>query len=64
MDTRSAKQASKEDVKAVWEITEKMEVVVIDGDNPGTVIQIGGGRGKESKMTWEEAYQTVLYNMC
>ena len=64
VDTRSAKQASKEDVKAVWEITEKMEVVVIDGDNPGTVIQIGGGRGKESKMTWEEAYQTVLYNMC
>ena len=64
VDTRSAKQASKEDVKAVWEITEKMEVVVIDGDNPGAVIQVGGGRGKESKMTWEKAYQTVLYNMC
>ena len=57
------KQGHKEDVKLVWEITEKMEVVV-DENNPGTMIEIGGGRGKESKMTWEEAYQTVLHNIC
>ena len=57
------KQGHVEDVKAVWEITEKMEVVV-DEDNPGTVIQIGGGRGEEPKITWEEAYQTVLHNIC
>ena len=58
------KQGHKEDVKAVWEITEKMEVVVINEDYPGTVIQIGGGRGEDPKITWEEAYQTVLYNIC
>ena len=57
------KQGHKEDVKEVWEITEKMEVTV-DEDNPGTLIQIGGGRGEEPKMTWEEAYQTVLHNIC
>ena len=57
------KQIQKEDVKAVWEITEKMEVVVFtDEDTPGMLIQVGGGR--EPKITWEEAYQTVLHNIC
>ena len=60
---KGSKQGHKEDVKAVWEITKKMEVTV-DEDNPGTLIQIGGGWGEEPKMTWEEAYQTVLHNIC
>ena len=57
------KAGQKEDVKAVWEITEKTVV-----ENPyGTVEigEIGGGRAKEElKITFEEAYQTVLYKIC
>ena len=60
---------SKEDVKyvrAVWEIAEKLEVVVYDHDQDltGTLIQIRGGRGEDPKTTWEEAYETVLNNIC
>ena len=51
----------KEDVKAVWKITKKIEVF---GNPAGSVIQIGGGQGKESKMTFEEAYHTALYKIC
>ena len=58
------KQGHKENVKAVWEIAEKLEVVVIDNDFPGTLTLIGGGRGEEPKTTWEEAYETVLNNIC
>ena len=57
-------RSSKEDVRAVWEIAETFEVEVIDGDYPGTLIRIGGGRGEEPKTTWEEAYETVLNNIC
>ena len=56
------KTEQKEDVKAVWEITEKVEVQ--DSHPAGTVVQIEGGRGKESKITFEEAFQTVLYKIC
>ena len=64
-----AEKTNKEDVKhvrAVWEISEKFEVKVFNqGQNfPGTLIQIGGGRGEDPKTTWEEAYETVLNNIC
>ena len=42
-------RSSKEDVRAVWEIAETFEVEVIDGDYPGTLIRIGGGRGARMK---------------
>ena len=54
-------RTSKEDMKAVWEIAETLEVEVIDR---GTLIRIGGGRGEDPKTTWEEAYDTVLNNIC
>ena len=57
-------RSSKEDVRAVWEIAETFEVEVIDGDYPGTLIRIGGGRGEDPKTTWEVAYETVLNNIC
>ena len=56
---------SKENVKAVWEIAQTLEVrVLAGGTNPETVIRIGGGRGEDPKTTWEEAFETVLYNIC
>ena len=39
----------KEDVQAIWEISEKIRV---DGN------QFGGGRDKDSNFTWEEAYES------
>ena len=55
-------EEKKTEQKAVWEITEKVEVQ--DSHPAGTVVQIEGGRGKESKITFEEAFQTVLYKIC
>ena len=49
IDKERAVRTSKEDVKAVWEIAETFEVEVIDGDYPGTLIRIGGGRGARMK---------------
>ena len=43
-------------VKAVWEISEEVQVE----DRP----PIGGGRGRDPKITWEEAYETLLKNIC
>ena len=40
----------KEDVKAIWEISEKIKV---DGR------RVGGGRDKDSNVTWEEAYESL-----
>ena len=40
----------KEDVKAIWEISENIRV---DGN------QFGGGRDKDSNFTWEEAYESL-----
>ena len=62
-------RTSKENVKAVWEIAETLEVRVMEGGggyNPETVIRIGGGRGEDPKTSWEEAFETVLllYNIC
>ena len=53
-------RARKEDVKAVWEIAEKLRHYFYN-HNGGTVI--GAGRGEEPKTTWEEAYETLLENM-
>ena len=47
----------KEDVRAVWEITEK---VVIFGFGKNL---IGGGRDKDTNVTWEEAYE-LLNKFC
>ena len=43
-------------VKAVWEISEE----VLVEDRP----PIGGGRGRDPKITWEEAYETSLKYIC
>ena len=40
----------KEDVKAIWEISEKIGV---NGN------RVGGGRDKDSNITWEEAYESL-----
>ena len=48
-------KTQKEDLKAVWEIAEKLEFV---GNGDG--IAMGGGRGGDPKTSWEEAYQTFL----
>ena len=40
----------KEDVQAIWEISENIRV---DGN------QFGGGRDKDSNFTWEEAYESM-----
>ena len=46
----------KEDVRAVWEITEKVKIFGLGFEN-----LIGGGRDKDTNVTWEEAYE--LLNM-
>jgi len=43
----------KEDVKAIWEISEKIGV---EGWAEGR--RVGGGRDKDSNVTWEEAYES------
>ena len=45
-----------EHVKAAWEMSEEVQVE----DSP----PIGGGRGGDPKITWEEAYQTLLKYIC
>ena len=44
----------KEDVKAIWEISEKIGV---EGR------RVGGGRDKDSKVTWEEVIEYPLLNL-
>ena len=44
----------KEDVKAIWEISEKIKV---DGR------RVGGGRDKDSNVTWEEVIEDPLLNL-
>jgi len=46
----------KEDVRAVWEIAEKVVIFRLGFEN-----LIGGGRDKDTNVTWEEAYE--LLNM-
>ena len=49
----------KEDVRAVWEISEKVEIFTFD--QLGRDGYFGGGRAKDTNVTWEEAYE--LLNM-
>ena len=48
----------KEDIRAVWEISEKLEIITF-----GRLVrdEIGGGRAKDTNVTWEESYE--LLNM-
>ena len=53
------KRAKEEDVKAIWEISEKFfatdeKFFATDGR-----IVIGGGRREDPKTTWEEAYEDL-----
>ena len=52
-DNMARARARMEDVKAVWEIAEKLNLGYYDV-NGGIVI--GGGWGEDPKTTWEEAY--------
>ena len=61
-------KAKKEDVKAVWEIAEKLmqESNPFDyhhADNNDGIV-VGGGRGEDPKTTWEEAYEILLKKIC
>ena len=47
-------------VKAVWEMSEEVKVV----DFRTYLPPIGGGRGRDPKITWEEAYETLLKTIC
>ena len=53
------KRPKEADFKAIWEISEE---VVLDYCYEFT--HIGGGRGKDPKITWEEAYLTLMRNIC
>ena len=55
-------RAKKEDVKAVWEITERFNSFHLNEIRN----VIGGGRAREEdpKTTWEEAYEDFLHNFC
>ena len=47
----------KEDVRAVWEISEKVEIFTFD--QLGREGYFGGGRAKDTNVTWEEAYELL-----
>ena len=68
-----AEKVCKEDVQKVWEMVKVMEVRVMEvvGGDPRDPnyeitddVRIGGGGGEEPKTSWEEAYDTVLNNIC
>ena len=58
--------ANKEDVKLVWEISEKLEVEFYTMSNEELVLtsRRAGGRGMDPKTTWEEVFQDVLKKIC
>ena len=67
VDIEEVVTVGKEDLKAVWEITEKMEAEFYTMSNEEQILTrtYGGGRGvHEPKATWEEVYQDVLKNIC
>ena len=56
-ERREAKKRG--DIKTLWEISEE---VVVDYQYEPT--HIGGGRGEEPKITWQEAYDILLKKIC
>ena len=60
MQEEGREEARKEDIKAVWEISEKLKKVSNPFSYVGIVSEIGGGRGEDPKITWEEAYQALF----
>ena len=48
--------------KAVWKIAKKLKKASNPFDLSG--IEIGGSRGEDPKTTWEEAYETLLKEIC
>ena len=67
VDIEEVATVGKEHLKAVWEITGKLEAEFYTMSNEELVMTsaCGGGRGvQEPKATWEEVYQVVLKNIC
>lgn len=67
VDIEEVATVGKEDLKAVWEITKKLEAEFYTMSNEEKILTrtYGGGRGvQEPKATWEEVYQDVLKNIC
>ena len=67
VDIEEVSIVGEEDLKAVWEITEKLVVEFYTMSNEEQILTrtYGGGRGvQEPKATWEEVYQDVLKNIC
>ena len=66
MNLEETATAKEEDVKAVWEITEKLEVEFYKMSNEELVItnRYGGARGLDAKTTWEEVFQGGLNRIC
>ena len=67
VDIEEVSIVGEEDLKAVWEITEKLVVEFYTMSNEEKILTrtYGGGRGmQEPKATWEEVYQDVLKNIC
>ena len=55
LDKYSKNRLIEEDVKAVWEISGKVEVQKSYCDGSVNIDLVAGGRDKDSKITWEEA---------
>ena len=67
VDIEQVATIGEEDLKAVWEITGKLEAEFYTMSNEELVLTrtYGGGRGAhEPKATWEEVHQDVLKNIC
>ena len=68
VDIEEVSIVGEEDLKAVWEITEKLvvEFYTMSNEELALTRTYGGGRGvqQEPKATWEEVYQDVLKNIC
>ena len=62
VNTEEVATVNEEDVKEVWEISERVEVEFYTMSNEELVLssRCAGGRGADPKTTWEEVYQDVL----
>ena len=59
LDKYSKNRLIKEDVKAVWEISEKVEVQQSYFDGSVDIDLVAGERDKDSKVTWDESYESL-----